>query len=479
MPDTPATPVTPTTANAPATPDALAAPTPEPAPAVATLLLPDGQRIELPVVVGTEGERAIDIQELRRKTGYITLDDGYANTGSCESQITFIDGDKGILRYRGYSIDDLAAHCSFIETAQLVIWGELPTAEQRSHFSDLLTENSALPEDFRRHFAGFPAHAHPMSILSAMVNALQTYDLPGMVIDDDDEFERVSAALLSKVRTIAAAAYKSSIGEPIQYPRYDLKYVENFLHMMFSRPYREYVPTAEATQALNLFLILHADHEQNCSTSTVRMVASGQANLYASVAAGVCALWGRLHGGANQAVMEMLSRIQESGVSPQQFLAQVKDRTSGTRLMGFGHRVYHNFDPRAVILKKACDELLDAMHVTDPRLDIAREIEAAALADDYFVSRKLYPNVDFYSGIILTALGIPTNMFTVLFSIGRMPGWIAQWRELYKRPATRIFRPRQVYQGPTHREWVNRFQREREIVELVTTPTETPDPATD
>jgi len=414
------------------------------------------------VVVGTEGEAAVDISHLRSRTGYVTLDDGYANTGSCESKVTFIDGDKGILRYRGYSIEDLAKHCSFIEVAQLVIWGELPTPDQRSRFSDLLTENSALPEDFRRHFAGFPAHAHPMSILSAMVNALQSYDLPGMVIDSEEEFERVSAALLSKVRTIAAAAYKSSIGEPIAYPRYDLRYVENFLHMMFSRPYREYVPTAEATAALNLFLLLHADHEQNCSTSTVRMVASGQANMYASVAAGVCALWGRLHGGANQAVMEMLTQIRASGMSVGEYLAKVKDRSTGLRLMGFGHRVYRSFDPRAAILKQACDDLLNSLHVTDPRLDIARELEAAALNDDYFISRKLYPNVDFYSGIILTALGIPLNMFTVLFSIGRMPGWIANWKELYDSPTSRIYRPRQVYQGPTQRDWVNRFQREKE-----------------
>ena len=428
----------------------------------ATLTLPDGRVIELPVVVGTEGESAVNIGRLRAETGFITLDDGYMNTGSCESSITFIDGEKGILRYRGYSVEDLAKHCSFIEVAQLLIWGELPTAEQRTYFSNLLTEKSALPEDFRRHFAGFPVHAHPMSILSAMINALQTYDLPGLVIDDDEEFDQVSAALLSKVRTIAAAAYKSSIGEPIAYPRYDLRYVENFLHMMFSRPHRDYVPTAEATAALNLFLLLHADHEQNCSTSTVRMVASGQANLYASTAAGVCALWGRLHGGANQAVMEMLTHIRATGMPVSDYIAKVKDRTEGIRLMGFGHRVYRNFDPRAVILKEACDSLLNSLHITDPRLDIARELEAAALADDYFVSRKLYPNVDFYSGIILTALGIPTEMFTVLFAIGRMPGWIANWKEVIDQPGAKIYRPRQIFQGPPRRDWVNRFQRERD-----------------
>ncbi|MCL2737105.1 MAG: citrate synthase [Propionibacteriaceae bacterium] len=427
----------------------------------ATLTMPDGSTYEVPVTVGSEGERALNISRLRADTGYITLDDGYGNTGSCESAITFIDGEQGILRYRGYPVEDIAKHCSFIETAQLLIWGELPSAEDRTRFSDLLTENSTLPEDFRRHFAGFPQHAHPMSILSAMINALQSYDLPGLVINDDEEFERVSAALLSKVRTIAAAAYKSSIGEPIMYPRYDLRYVENFLHMMFSKPYRDYVPSAEATSALNLFLLLHADHEQNCSTSTVRMVASGEASLYASVSAGVCALWGKLHGGANQAVMEMLTYIRESGMSTKDYIAKVKSREDGIKLMGFGHRVYRNFDPRAVILQDACEKLLDSLHITDPRLDIARELAQTALSDDYFISRKLYPNVDFFSGIILTALGIPVEMFTVLFAIGRMPGWIANWKEMHDDPTGRIYRPRQVYTGPTEREWVNRFQRER------------------
>jgi len=430
----------------------------------AILTFPDGKTTNLPIVVGTEGEHALDIAHLRSETGYITLDDGYTNTGSCSSAITFIDGEKGILRYRGYPVEDIAKHCSFIETAQLLIWGELPTPEQRTRFSDLLTENSTLPEDFRSHFSAFPVHAHPMSILSAMINALQAYDLPNLVIDDDEQFEWVSAALLSKVRTIAAAAHKASIGEPIMYPRYDLRYVENFLHMMFSKPYRDYVPAAEATSALNLFFLLHADHEQNCSTSTVRMVASGQASLYASVAAGVCALWGKLHGGANQAVMEMLTTIQQSGMSVTQYIAKVKDRSAG-RLMGFGHRVYRNFDPRAILLKSACDNLLDALHITDPRLEIARELEAAALADDYFISRRLYPNVDFYSGIILTALGIPTEMFTVLFAIGRMPGWIAHWKEMHDDPHGRIYRPRQVYVGPTERSWVNRFQREKGLTE--------------
>jgi len=429
----------------------------------ARLILPDGKTIDLPVLVGSEGEQAIDIRRLRAQTGYITLDDGYANTGSCQSAITFIDGEAGILRYRGYPIEDIAKHCSFIETAQLLIWGELPTADEKKRFSDLLTERSAMPEDFRRHFAGFPVHAHPMSILSAMINALQAYDLPGLVIESEDEFWRVAASLISKVRTIAAAAYKSSIGEPLVYPRYDLKYVENFLHMMFSRPYRDHMPSAEATAALNLFFMLHADHEQNCSTSTVRMVASGEANLYASAAAGVCALWGKSHGGANQAVIETLKYLEQSGTSVAQYVARVKDKSSGERLMGFGHRVYKSFDPRATLLKQACHDLLDKSPQTSPLLDLAQELEAVALEDDYFLSRHLYPNVDFYSGIILTALGIPTNMFTVMFAIGRMPGWIAQWKEMFDDPTERIYRPRQLYVGPGQRGWVNRYQREREL----------------
>ena len=430
---------------------------------IATLSLPGGQMAYLPVVVGTEGERAVDISRLRSDTGYITLDNGYENTGSCKSAITFIDGDKGILRYRGYNVEEIARRCSFIETAQLLIDGDLPSPERRKAFSYQLTEHSALPEDFRRHFAGFPVHAHPMSILSAMINALQSYDLPGLSIDGDEEFWRVSASLISKVRTIAAAAYKSSIGESLIYPRYDLKYVENFLHMMFSRPYREYVPTAEATHALNLFFLLHADHEQNCSTSTVRMVASGQANLYASVAAGVCGLWGRLHGGANQAVIEMLNTLQYSDIPVHEYVDKVKDKSAGIRLMGFGHRVYRNWDPRATILKQACHDLLSKMEIHDKRLDIALQLEEVALHDDYFVSRKLYPNVDFYSGIILTALGIPMEMFTALFAIGRLPGWIANWKEIYDQEAQKIYRPRQVYVGHDERAWVSRFQRERDL----------------
>ena len=423
------------------------------------VLVVDGKSYELPIVVGSEGERAIDIGKLRAATGHITLDDGYANTGSCSSKITFIDGERGILRYRGVPIEDLAARSSFIETAELLIFGELPDTTARERFGDLLTQNAALHRDMRKHFDGFPPDAHPMAILSAMINAIQAYELPEVHITDDVTFARAAAALISKTRTIAAAAYKSHKGEPIVYPRYDLPYAENFLHMMFSVPYRDYEATPEVAHALNMFLVLHADHEQNCSTSTVRMVASSGANLFASVSAGVNALWGPLHGGANMGVIEMLETIRDGGMTPQQYIDRVKDRTSGLKLMGFGHRVYRNFDPRAKILKHAADDLLDKMRITDPLLDIAREVEAAALADDYFVERRLYPNVDFYSGIILRAIGIPLDMFTVMFAIGRTPGWIAHWKEVHDNPGQRIYRPRQIYTGNTLTEWVPRPER--------------------
>ncbi len=426
----------------------------------AKLELPGGKTVELPVVIGTENEPSIDISKLRAETGYVTLDDGYGNTGSCQSNITFIDGDAGILRYRGYAIEDLAAQSSFIEAAQLLIWGELPTKTDRDRFGQLLTANAALPEPMRRHFSSFPPAAHPMAVLSAMINTLQAYDLPHLKIETADDFEVAAASLISKVRTIAAASYKASIDEPLVYPRPDLKYAENFLHMMFSRPYKDYVPSSQVAHALNMMLVLHADHEQNCSTSTVRMVASSQANMYASAAAGVCALWGPLHGGANQAVIEMLEEIHAEGISVKDYVAKVKDKTSGVKLMGFGHRVYRHFDPRAAIIKKAADDLLDKMHIDDPKLDLARELEAAALSDDYFVERKLYPNVDFYSGIILRAIGIPINMFTVMFAIGRMPGWIANWKEIHDNPGQRIYRPRQIYTGPTPREFVVRKDRQ-------------------
>ncbi|WGT48270.1 citrate synthase [Tessaracoccus lacteus] len=421
-------------------------------------LVVDGVEHVLPVVTGTEGERGIDISSLRATTGLITLDDGYGNTGSCESAITFIDGEKGILRYRGVPIEDLAARSSFIETAELLIFGSLPDKEQRDEFRDLLTENSSLHRDMRKHFDGFPVNAHPMSILSSMINALQSYE-PHQEFDDEAGFRRAAASLLAKTRTIAAASYKSHLGQPVTYPRYDLPYAENFLHMMFSVPYRDYEATPEVAHALNMFLVLHGDHEQNCSTSTVRMVASSKANLFASVSAGVNALWGRLHGGANMAVIEMLERIQEGDLTAAEYVAKVKDKSSDVKLMGFGHRVYRNFDPRAKILKEAADSLLDSMHVTDPLLDIAREVEQIALADDYFTSRRLYPNVDFYSGIILRAIGIPKDMFTVLFGIGRTPGWIAHWKEVHDNPGQRIYRPRQIYTGEPLSEWIPQGER--------------------
>ncbi len=419
----------------------------------------DGKTLELPVVVGTENEKAIDISKLRAQTGYITLDDGYSNTGSCKSAITFIDGEKGILRYRGIPIEDIAGRSSFVETAWLVIFGTLPTVEDRDRFSQMLTDNARIDENTLKHFDGFPPQTHPMAILSAMVNTLSAHEPDAYEVRDDEDLERSAARLISKVRTIAAASYKSSIGEPIVYPRYDLKYAENFLHMMFSVPFGEYEPNPAVTKALNLFLALHADHEQNCSTSTVRMVASSQANLFASCSAGVSALWGPRHGGANVAVIKMLEEIRQSGIPVSEYVQRVKDREARTKLMGFGHRVYRNFDPRSKILRVAADEVLAEMQISDPLVDIAQELADAALNDDYFIERKLYPNVDFYSGIILRAIGIPLNMFTVMFAIGRMPGWIANWKEIHNDKDGRIYRPRQVYVGPTEIQWMPREER--------------------
>lgn len=414
----------------------------------------DGKDVELPVTIGTENEVGVDISQLRNQTGWITLDDGYGNTGSCQSSITYIDGEKGILRYRGYPIEQLAEKSTFIETAYLLIFGELPCEKNLMDFRRMLTQHEFLHEDMRHHFEGFPPNAHPMAVLSAMINAMSCYQPALMQPEDDDHFMEAAARLMSKVRTIAAASYKKSIGQPMIYPRHDLQYVPNFLHMMFSLPNHYYDPDPEIVDALKQILILHADHEQNCSTSTVRMVGSSQANLYASVAAGVCALWGPLHGGANQAVIKMLSDIHESGQDVKSFIAKVKDKDSKTRLMGFGHRVYKNFDPRAKIIKNACDKVLKKLGISDPLLDIAQSMEATALKDEYFIERKLYPNVDFYSGIIMRAIGIPVNMFTVMFAIGRMPGWIANWREVHLNPAAKIYRPRQIYQGPNERNYV-------------------------
>jgi len=413
----------------------------------------DGKTYDLPVHVGSEQEHAIDISKLRAQTGYITLDDGYGNTGSCESAITFIDGEQGILRYRGIPIEQLAQNSIFTETAMLLIYGELPTAERLANFRSLLTKHEMLHEGLYRHFDGFPSYGHPMAILSAMINAMSCYQTDLMNMEDDSTFDSAAARIMAKVRTIAAASYKTSIGHPIVYPKPDLDYCSNFLHMMFSIPNREYVADPDIVKALNLILILHADHEQNCSTSTVRMVASAGANLFASCAAGVCALWGPLHGGANVAVLEMLQEIHDKKIPLKDYVAKVKDKNSNVKLMGFGHRVYKSFDPRAQILKAAADKVLAKLHVKDPLLDLARQLEQVALEDQYFVDRKLYPNVDFYSGIIMRAMGIPVNMFTVMFAIGRMPGWIANWREV-RQMGSRIYRPRQLYVGEQKRDYV-------------------------
>jgi citrate synthase len=413
-----------------------------------------GKSYTLPVVVGTENEPGIDISKLRAESGHITLDDGYGNTGSCKSEITFIDGEQGILRYRGYSIEELATKSTFIEVAHLLIWGELPNSTQLRQFSELLTESSMIHEDMKFHFEGFPRSAHPMAILSSMINASGCFH-PELLSPKfgSDNLAQQAASLLSQVRTIAAFAYRKSRGLPIIYPKLDYKYTANFLHMMFSHPYRDYSLDPEAVKALDLIFLLHADHEQNCSTATVRMVASSKANLFASAAAGVCALWGPLHGGANQAVLEMLEAIHHDGDDGSRFIEAAKDKNSGKRLMGFGHRVYKNYDPRAKIIKKACDEVLSKMNKSDPLLDIAKKLEGAALEQDYFVERKLYPNVDFYSGIIMRALGIPVEMFTVIFAIGRMPGWIANFKEVAEDKSGRIYRPRQIYTGATHRQY--------------------------
>jgi len=410
-----------------------------------------GQSLDLPVVVGSEQEWGIDTTSLRGKTGCITLDPGFGNTGSCESAITFINGEEGILRYRGYPIEQLAENSSFIETAMLLIWGELPSRPHVDRFRELLTEHELLHEGLRHHFEGFPPYGHPMAILSAMINASSCYHPEMLEMETEEHLPIAAAKLISKVRTIAAFSYKKSIGQPFIYPDPKRSYCNNFLHMMFSLPYGDYEPEPEVIRALSLFLILHADHEQNCSTSTVRMVGSSRANLAASVAAGVCALWGPLHGGANMAVINMLQRLHDDKIDVSKFVEDLKN--DNERLMGFGHRVYKNFDPRAKILKKAADDLLNKLGISDPLLDIAMQLEEVAVSDDFFLERKLYPNVDFYSGIILRTIGIPLNMFTVMFAIGRLPGWIAHWYEGLKEGG-KIFRPRQIYTGPTQRDYV-------------------------
>ncbi|MFN8452414.1 MAG: citrate synthase [Anaerolineae bacterium] len=411
-------------------------------------LVLNGKEYEFPLIEGSEHEVAIDFTKLRAQTGAIGYDPGYGNTGSCLSEVTFIDGEQGILRYRGYPIEQLAEQSSFVEVCFLMVYGHLPTAEELTTFQHNLTYHTLLHEDMKKFFEGYPPTAHPMAILSAMAISLSAY-YPDLL--DPEIIDLNIIRLLAKFKTIAAFAYKKSIGQPYVYPRNDLSYTEDFLHMMFAVPSEQYAVSKVVSKALDLLLILHADHEQNCSTSTVRMVGSSQANMFASVAAGVSALWGPLHGGANQEVINMLEMINQDGGDYKKYMEMAKDRNSSFRLMGFGHRVYKNFDPRARILKKAADDVLDELGITDPLLDIAKNLEAIALADSYFVERKLYPNVDFYSGIIYRAMGIPTNMFTVMFALGRLPGWIAQWKEMRVDPATRINRPRQIYTGATER----------------------------
>ena len=426
----------------------------------ATLLL-NGKEYEFPVIKGTEDETAIDIASLRAKTGAITLDPGYGNTGSCESAVTFIDGERGILRYRGYPIEEIAANASFVETAYLLIYGHLPTTEELNAFEEKLTRHSLIHEDMKKFFEGFPPSAHPMAILSAMMASMSTYYTE--ITDENRDLNMIR--ILSKAKTIAAFSYKKSIGQPFIYPRNDLSYTENFLHMMFAVPAEPYNVSAAVNRALNLLLILHADHEQNCSTSTVRMVGSSGANLFATMSAGICALWGPLHGGANQQVIEMLQQIRDNGGNLKAFVEKAKVKDSGFKLMGFGHRVYKNFDPRATILKKSADEVLGELGLRDPLLDIARQLEEIALKDPYFIERKLYPNVDFYSGIIYRAIGIPTNMFTVMFALGRLPGWLAHWKEMTDDKSTRISRPRQVYTGAKKRAFEPIGERVRELIE--------------
>jgi citrate synthase len=418
-------------------------------------LIIDGNEHTLPVVQGTEGERAVDISKLRAQTGLISLDPGYGNTGSCESAITFIDGEKGILRYRGIPIEQFEKKPNFVEVAWLLIFGQLPTPDEYTRFSDLLTHTANIDESMKHSFQGFPRSSPPMATLSAMINALSCFHPEFQEVDDLTQLEAVSARLISKIRTIAAYSYRRSRGKPLIYPDPKLRYVPNFLHMMFSQPYEEYICDGDTRDALNLLLILHADHEQNCSTSTVRMVGSSQANLFTSCAAGVGALWGPLHGGANVQVLKMLEHIHQGQMTPEEYVRRAKDKQSGERLMGFGHRVYKNFDPRAMVLQRIAERLFKRLKTDDPLLNIARKLEEIALSDSYFVERNLYPNVDFYSGIILRAIGIPVNMFTVIFAIGRLPGWIAHWAEQNQSSQPRIARPRQVYTGNPETDYVS------------------------
>lgn len=414
----------------------------------------EGKTYEFPVIIGTENEKAIDISALRAQTGYVTLDIGYKNTGSTQSEITYLDGEDGILRYRGYPIEELAEKSSFMEVSYLLINGELPTKEQLDAFELSIKKHTLVHEDMKHFFEAYPSSAHPMGVLASMTCSLSTFYPESLDPYRNEEAKNLTIhRLIAKIPTLAAWAYKNSMRHPFMYPRNDMDYCTNFLHMMFAMPTEDYKVDPVIAKALNKLLILHADHEQNCSTSTVRIVGSSHANLYASIAAGITALWGPLHGGANQAVIEMLEKINADGGDVDKWVAKAKDKNDSFRLMGFGHRVYKNFDPRATIIKKAADEVLTTLGINDPLLDIAKKLEKVALEDEYFKARNLYPNVDFYSGIIYKALGIPTEMFTVMFAIGRLPGWIAQWKELAERKDP-IGRPRQVYIGSPIRHYV-------------------------
>ncbi len=414
----------------------------------------DKHELEIPILEGSENERALDIGKLRKETGLITIDEGYVNTGSTRSSITFLNGEQGVLRYRGYPIEDLASKCDFVEVCYLLIYGELPSQSELDSFRASIRQHTMLHEDMRLFYNGFPRDAHPMATLSSVVSAMSTFYQDALDPSDPEHVEVCIQRLIAKLPTIAAYSHKKSIGQPFIYPDNDLTYVENFLRMMFAVPCEPYAIDPDFVKALNMLLIVHADHEQNCSTSTVRMVGSSDANLFASIAAGICALWGPLHGGANEAVVKMLTQIKNDNGDVDKYVNLAKDKTHGFRLMGFGHRVYKNFDPRARIIKTASDTLLEKMNIDDPLFEIAMKLEEVALKDEYFVQRKLYPNVDFYSGVIYRAIGIPVRMFTVLFAMGRLPGWIAHWKEMHASDNKRICRPRQVYTGENVRDFV-------------------------
>ena len=425
----------------------------------AKIILPDGQTMDLPVLTGSENEKGIDISGLRKQTGYITLDPGFVNTGSCESSITFLDGEKGILQFRGYPIEELAEKSTFIEVAYLLINGELPKKDQLENFTNRIRLHSMIHEDMRHFFEGFSQSSHPMVILSAMISSLSAYYAEASGKASIENLEINSARLIAKISTIAAFSYKKSVGQPFVYPRDELPYCAKFLNMMFSVPAESYELDPVIEKSLELLLILHAAHEQNCSASTVRVVGSSMANVYASVASGILALWGPLHGGANQQVVEMLQQIHEDKAGISKYIEKAKNQDSSFRLMGFGHRVYKSFDPRAKILKVACDKLLNKLGINDPLLEIALELEETALTDDYFIERKLYPTLDFYTGIMYRAIGIPLNMFTVMFALGRVPGWIAQWKEMHEDPKQKIARPRQLFTGKTRRSYTTITER--------------------